>query len=90
MEPEAKFHHLHNTIIHYLMRSPSLTPKEILSYLREDRLVARPESGILDFIEETKKVFLNREIKIIPKETPEELPIGASPFMEGEDNERDY
>jgi hypothetical protein len=64
------------------MRNPDLTPKEILNYLREDRLIARPESGIIQFIEDTISIFNRRGIKNILKETPEEIPIGANPFME--------
>ncbi len=89
-EESAKWNHLANSILLFVIRHEKATDKEILTYLVNDGLVGRPSSGILPFIKKTASDFRSRL-----KESPvrdekfflgeNNNPIGSNPFMEAFD-----
>ncbi len=91
MTPMERFNYLRNDIYHIWLKSPRLTIGETITEMRVKGLIARPQQGLIECLQEMKQDF--DKIPKVAKDAfddleKEDVPIGANPFMDSHDRKR--
>ncbi len=83
LEEINRWYYLNNDIILFLIRSGATTRQEVIDFLREEKLVERPQKALIPYIDQLLENFRSRKKKKQNLEISEtESPIGSNPFME--------